>query len=191
MKAWFAVPALLFSLCLPPRPVVAQTHQPQPEPPKFSTRVQVKISAPEPVKNAVATLTNSELRALGDVVVADSNPNYRLSIMAIPNRTRQETVGFTFSVLITRPLDPNILSPLLLSDEIDEKKKILLLFLSSRYEYIEKQSLLTSSNEDIPKTVHEIVHGFNVDLIEKDRKLWNMVWGPQSKNPTGPTPGKQ
>jgi len=188
MRTWFVALALLFSLFLSPQSVVAQTNQPLPVPPKFSTRIQVKVSAPEPVKTAITNLINSELRALDGATISDSNPNYRLTIMAIPNRTRQENFGFTFSVLITRPLDVNMLSPLLLSDKLDEKEKGLLLYLSGRYEYIEKRSLLTSSNEEIPKTINEIVHGFNADLIEKDRKLWQMLWGPQSKNPDGAIP---
>ena len=173
------------------QPTIAQTEQPMPEAPKFSARVHVKVSAPESIKDALTNLIHKELKALGDVIIADRNPNYHLTIMVIPNRTREETFGFTFSVLITRPLDANILSPLLLSDRLDEKEKGLLLYLSSRYEFIEKQSLLTSSRENIPATCHEIVEGFDADLIEKDRKLWKMLWKPLLKHSELPVPGQK
>jgi hypothetical protein len=188
MRTWFTVLLLLLSLSLSSHPAIAQSDQQTHEPPQFSTRIQVSVSAPEAVKDAITTLINKELQALGDATVSDNNPNYRLTIMAIPNRTRQENFGFTFSVLITRPLGVNVLSPFLLSDKLDEKEKGLLLYLSSRYEYIEKRSLLTSANEEIPKTIHEIVQSFNTDLIEKDRKLWQMVWGQQPKNPAPAMP---
>ena len=57
--------------------------------------------------------------------------------------------------------------------------------------FIEKQSLLTSSRENIPATCHEIVEGFDADLIEKDRKLWKMLWEPLLKHPEFPVPGQK
>jgi hypothetical protein len=173
------------------KPIIAQPDQSMPELPKFSTRVHVKVSAPESVINAIMNLITNELRALGDVIITERNPGYRLTVMVIPNRTKEEMFGFTFSVVITRPLDANILSPLLLSDRLDEKEKSLLLYLSGRYELIEKQSLVTSSKENIPATCHDIVRSFNNDLIEKDRKLWHSVWGPLLKEPAFPVPGQE
>jgi hypothetical protein len=183
MRIVLALFLTLFCLGLPQDGILAQTSQPPPEPPKFSTRVKLKVSAPEPVRNAIATLISKELESLGDVIITDRNSNYNFTIMVIPNITEEERFGYTLSVLITRPLDINILRPLLLSDKLDEKEKGLLIFLSSRYELIEKQALRTSSNEDIPKTCHEIVRGFNEDLIAKDRKLWQTLWAPLSKIP--------
>ncbi len=191
MKLRLALLAIIISFSLPHQALIAQPGPPPADLMKFSARVHVKVSAPEPIKNAVMTLIDKELQALGDVVASEQNPNYRLTIMAIPNRTREENFGFTFSVLITRPLDVNFLAPLLRSDKLEEKERGLLIYLSNKYEMIEKQSMLTSSNENIPQTCHEIVRGFDADLIEKDRKLWRTLWGPMLKSPENAPAGAQ
>jgi hypothetical protein len=188
MRTWLGTVLIICALLIPQQSITAQIDQPQaeqprPEPTKFSARVQVKISAPESIKNAIANIISNELRALGDVAVSNTSPNYRLTIMVIPNRTRQENFGFTFSTLITRPLDIGLLGPLYFSSKLDDKEKGLLLFLANKYERIEKQSMLTSSPEDTVKTCHEIVKGFDTDLLQKDRKLWQMLWDPQAKKP--------
>ena len=145
-------------------------------PPKFTALVEVVIDMPDSIKQPFASCVLQELQSLGDVVVTGNNPQYRITIMGLPNKTSEENIGFTFSVLITRPFDKNLLRPLLLSENIGETEKRILMLVGSNYERIEKNSLLTTSPNELGHICREIVSGFETDLLAKDREIWQSFW---------------
>ena len=71
---------------------------------KFSSRVEVIVSAPESIKDQVTSYVNRELRSLGDVVITDKNPQYRLRIDAreITESPSKIVKGIDFDVVITK-----------------------------------------------------------------------------------------
>lgn len=152
-------------------------------PGKFEARVDLVLDIPESIENPFRRCIVQELKSLGDVTLTDRNPRYRITVMALPNKTREEIIGFTFSVLVTRPFDENLLRPLLMSRNIGENEKRMLYVVGASYEKIEKASLLTSSPDELGSICRQIVSGFNDDLLEKDRLLWKSAWKLPTKPP--------
>ena len=150
---------------------------------KFEARVDFVLDVPESIENPFRRCIVQELKSLGDVTLTDRNPQYRITVMALPNKTREEIIGFTFSVLVTRPFDENLLKPLLMSRNIGENEKRMLYVVGANYEKIEKASLLTSSPDELGSICRQIVSGFNDDLLEKDRLLWKSAWKLPRKPP--------
>jgi len=157
-------------------------------PMKFEARIELVVDAPEPVKGAFTSCLTRELKSLKSVELTGVSPHYRITVMAIPNRTREENIGFTFSVLITRPFDTNLLRPLLMSKNLSDGEKRILLVMGNNYEKIEKNSLLTTSPDEIGRICKEIASGFNADLLEKDRRLWESAWSVPGKTVEEPAP---
>jgi hypothetical protein len=149
-------------------------------------RVDVVIDAPESIEHVFQDCLQRELQSLGDVELAKDNPQYRITVMALPNKTRDEVIGFTFSIMITRPLDINVLRPLLMSGKLGEHEKRILLIVGANFEKIEKTTLLTCPPEELGRVCNDIVAGFNNDLLEKDRRLWNSAMGISRQQPEAP-----
>lgn len=147
--------------------------------PEFTARIDIIIDTPESIESLFADCIVEELQSLEGAVLTKNNPQYRITIMALPNRTRQENFGFTFSVLITRPLDKNLLAPLLMSKNLSENEKRLLILVGSNYERIEKNSLLTSSTDELGRVCKEIISSFDSDILQEDRRLWDSAWSKQ------------
>ena len=145
-------------------------------PAKFSARVDVIFDIPETIEQPFANCLLNELQSIDDVMLTTDNPQYRITIMALPNKTMEEIIGFTFSILITQPLDKNILRPFLSSKNIGEGEKKILTLIGKNYEKIEKRSLLTCSPNELGRICNEIASGFNTDVLEKDRRMWNSAW---------------
>ena len=145
-------------------------------PARFSARVDVIFDVPEVIELPFANCLLNELKSIDDVILTTNNPQYRITIMALPNKTREENIGFTFSILITQPLDKNILRPFLSSKNIGEGEKKILMLIGKNYEKIEKRSLLTCSPNELGRICKEIVSGFNNDVLEEDRLMWNSAW---------------
>ena len=145
--------------------------------PGFMALVEIVIDAPESIESVFQQCMVNELESLGDVMLTKDNPQYRITVMALPNKTRDEVIGFTFSILITRPLNLNALRPLLMSERIGDHDKRVLSIIGANYEKVEKTTLLTCPPEELGRVCSEIVAGFNRDLVEKDRHLWSSMLG--------------
>lgn len=152
----------------------------------FVARVDIVFDVPESIEHVFQDCILRELRSLGDVRLTKDNPQYRITVMALPNKTRDEVIGFTFSILITRPFDKNVLRPLLMSGNLGEREKRLLFVVGNNYEKIVKNSLLTCPPEELGRVCNEIVSGFNADLLEKDRRLWKSAMGIPHQPPQAP-----
>ena len=168
-------------LCAAQAPALAQAEpgpalSSAPAPPEFSARVKILVDTHESIRGLIANCLARNLEGLENVVITNENPQYHLTIMALPNSTRKENIGFTLSVLITRPFDGNLLRPLLFSKAIGENEKKILLMLVRNYERIEKISLLTTPPDGLAHICEEIVTGFSTDILERDRQLWEIMW---------------
>jgi hypothetical protein len=190
MKKTLAVVSAVYCIFAVHTGVFAQSlrevEPPAQGPPAFVARVDVVVDVPESIEHVFQNCLLKELRALADVRLTRDNPQYRITVMALPNKTQDEVIGFTFSILVTRPFDINALRPLLMSDNLGEHEKRLLFVLGSNYEKIEKKSLLTCPPEELGRVCSEIVAGFNKELLEKDRRLWNSAFGIPQQPPEAP-----
>jgi hypothetical protein len=184
LSAIVLVTCCLFVLC----PSVAAQNEPAPVripillPTKFSARVNLVVDVPENIEQLFADCLMQELRSIGDIILTNNNPQYRITVMALPNRTEKEDIGFTFSILISRPIDMNILRTVLSSEKISEDEKKILVLIGKNYEKIEKTSLLTCSPNELGRICKEIVSGFNADILENDRRMWNSAWSSPSES---------
>lgn len=170
----------------PPQPALEEASRvrvPILMPGKFEARVDFVLDVPDSIESPFRRCIVQELKSLGDVTLTDRNPQYRITVMALPNKTREEIIGFTFSVLVTRPFDENLLRPLLMSGNIGESEKRILYVVGANYEKIEKASLLTASPNELGSICRQIVSGFNDDLLEKDRLRWKSAWNLPTKPP--------
>jgi hypothetical protein len=71
--------------------------------------VQLKVSADEPLKGSLQKLLTTELTALPQVLLADAEPDYIISVIALKVVTQSsKDVGVTFSVLVTAPYELKI-----------------------------------------------------------------------------------
>ena len=74
-----------------------------------AVRVQLKVSADEQLKGPLQKLLTSELTALPQVLLADAEPDFVISVIALKVVTRSsKDVGVTFSVLVTAPYELKI-----------------------------------------------------------------------------------
>jgi hypothetical protein len=149
-----------------------QGETPGPGQAVFTSRVQLIVDMPKYLQEIFTKCVRQELESLDGVALVNENPQYRITIMGIPNKTEQETMGFTFSILITRSMEKHLLGPFLMSRDIDDKHKILLMMMADDHERIEKNTLLTSSPDELGLVCKQIVAGFEVDLLSKDRAIW-------------------
>jgi hypothetical protein len=143
----------------------------------FVARVDLVVDAPESIERVFEQCMKKELQSIDNVTLTKDNPQYRITVMGLPNKTQDEVLGFTFSILITRPFDMSVLRSLLTSTNIDDNQKRVLFIVGNNYEKIEKTSLLTCSPEELGRVCGAIVAGFNNDLLEKDRAMWNSALG--------------
>ena len=74
---------------------------------KFSARVQVIVDTDGQLGDDIKSYLNRALRSLGDVIITDNKPDYRVKIVALEEQAGDGTkLGYALSVLITMPLDP-------------------------------------------------------------------------------------
>ena len=86
------------SLCLPLRAAAL----------KWSSRVQVTVTATEALNEAVLRSVTRELLSLGDVLVVDERPAFHLKILALESTSMgRPTADAAIAVLVTKPLEDN------------------------------------------------------------------------------------
>jgi hypothetical protein len=70
-------------------------------------KVRVRVSAPDSMKPEALSFLTRELRALGDVKVVDTAPQYQIDVVALEISSRASTVptGYAISAIVTSPLD--------------------------------------------------------------------------------------
>jgi len=181
MKRLFSIILTICWLFAGYSPALAQTEPvtgkiPVLVPARYLARVDVIFDLPDKIKQPFASCVLSELGTIDDVILTRKNPQYRMTIMALPNKTREENIGFTFSVIVTQPIDMNILRPFLSSDKLSDDEKKILTVIGNNYEKIEKRSLLTCSPDELGGICKKIVSSFDADVLDVDRRMWNSTW---------------
>lgn len=145
------------------------------ESPKIPEGVQVKvviITALESItKNDIAGCVNRELRSLGDVVLTDSNPRYRVHIIAS---------GIIVFTVITDTLNSMnlrnylaLLNPILQEQQIDEEDKEVinhLAKLATAEEQVTDHWMALRVSDGVDSFCKPIVAWFDSRVLERDRK---------------------
>lgn len=140
---------------------------------KFSVRVQVEVRANESIKSQILSYVNRELRSLGDVMLTDNSPRYRIEIVALD----LASVGLVaLSIVTIEQLDEEIIKVFLsstLRKDINESDPWFEDFRS--YGRIEKHSLRTGPRKDLREFLENYVAEFDAEILEEDRKIWGLL----------------
>ncbi|MDV2502978.1 MAG: hypothetical protein RX318_03385 [bacterium] len=145
------------------------------ESPKIPDGVQVKVviitALGSITKNEIASCVNRELRSLGDVVLTDSNPRYRVHIIAS---------GIIVFTVITDTLNSMntgnflaLLNPALQEQQIDEEdKKVInhLAKLATTEEQVIDSWMAIVASGGVDSFCKPIVAWFDSRVLERDRK---------------------
>ena len=130
-------------------------------------RVQVSVSSKDDsFEGLVKSYINRELRSLRDVEIVYSNPQWKLSILAMPLSLKSGyKTGLALSIVVLPKFDNQLLTwPI-----PEDARRFITLMTSGLYHY-PGHLLYTGSNDDLRKLCDEIVADFDTDYLEKARK---------------------
>ncbi len=152
---------------------------------KFSSRVEVIVSAPESIKDQVTSYVNRELRSLGDVMITGKNPQYRLRIVATEITTGEvgDKIGISYAVVLTEVLSWEGFETYH-SLHIDQGDMIAIqLFFSDKAEAVEDMYLTLGQPDELRSACERIIARFDSDHLEKDRREWQESLEAEAKYP--------
>jgi hypothetical protein len=138
--------------------------------PKWQGRVQVNVSGDSKTDTEVSSFVKRELRALGDVTVAETAPDYVIEIIAHSTAlTTGRVVGYNLSYVVCRPFSTNFFQ-YLLPPQVDTK---LLQSICTNYVSIEDHQLL--GGPDLRALCTKLVASFDSRCLDSDRRSFDMV----------------
>lgn len=149
--------------------------------------VSVSVTADDPIKSDIESYVKRELRALGDIDLYASKPDYEIRLIAI-----QPGSAVAISTLVLQKFDFTVyLNKVLTSKGVDEKTKKDLSFLATK-ESVEQYFLNSHSINNLSEMCKSIVASIDADTFESERKLRRLINDIPSKKPTSTvTPPKQ
>jgi hypothetical protein len=163
----------------------------------FSTKIGISISCNDPgLKNQVLSSFNSEIRRLGDVVIADIKeaPEYTLDIVAMTNHNRAGTeTGYGMSVVVRRSIGRR-LYPLAHSvkehptGEDGKTWTYSIMGLLMNGTEILDHHLIIGTPDELHNVARGIISDLDVKSLDSDRRDWVDAHKPNS--PADPDSGR-
>lgn len=151
------------------------------EPPKFSARLRLTITADEAISAQVTSYITREIRALGDVTVADDNPDWEMHIIAMQMVGKDKTVyGIALSAVL---LQRSLLGPSLeviknwdvkLEDAQQKYLNVMVAAAMKTFTLV-NYKLRTGPPESLQDICAAIVAEFDAKQLEPERKRWQSV----------------
>lgn len=131
---------------------------------KPNYRVSVNVSSKEEIKSNVVSYVSRELRALGDILIVDSEPQYRISIIAMRAESRAgNSMGYVISTVVTKHIQPQHLT-----QECEYAETLSQAI--SIFGLVLRHDLEITGAESLEKSCKEIVASIDGDVFEKERK---------------------
>jgi hypothetical protein len=157
-KLWFqiGVPLVLFSALARAQP---------PEPKKWAFKVNLLVDGSPQAVALVKSYVNRELRALGDVVVTDTDPEYQLEIFV-----QQREDLYALSVVTWNQIDKKTFLPTLLKAYRVEPDSPIFSLLAQAHLDV-KHYLQTCTALRLDEGVKKVVAQYDVDTLQRDRDL--------------------
>ncbi len=146
----------------------------------FSTTIRINVSCDDPgLKNQILSSFNSEIRRLGDVVIADlkDNPEYALDIVAVTSREAGTDVGYGMSLVVRRSIVRRLrfLANSLKEHPTEEEGKAraygLLGLLMFGTEILD-QKVIEGTSAKLPNIARVIISDLDVKSLDSDRRDW-------------------
>jgi hypothetical protein len=158
---------------------------------KFSTTVEVKITAPDSIKGLITSYVNRELRSLHDVKIVDPEPKnsllalidieeairrsaeWKISVLVVELETKGgHKTGFVFSTIILEALDYEGMDVWLEFCGVEKGiRSDVQNFTFPHYKH-PGHYVNVGSNDALQRICKEIVATFDTDYLEKDRKFF-------------------
>jgi len=131
-------------------------------------RVDVGVTTENSIKSEIASCINRELRSLGDVVLTDSRPHVRVGVVAVMIEVPGRVTGYTFSVVVSKPI-PDAFKSLLLSGYRGREKAAKVILLKDQ-ESITNHFVRIGS--DLPTMCNQLVADIDSHDLEIERKTY-------------------
>jgi hypothetical protein len=148
----------------------------QQRPNPFKERVQIEIKADEALESELSSYLKRGFRSLGDVEQVESKPNLYIHIVAMTVKSRGNTpLGFSLSVLITRPLDPDLAKDVLSNSGIDQKYLTFITGFMKGGEVPLSHLLRTGGRDELETMCKKLVADIDTEFVEPERKLWQQL----------------
>ena len=141
--------------------------------------VSVSVTADDPIKSDIESYVKRELRALGDIDLYATKPDYEIRLIAIKPGS-----AVAISTLVLQKYDFTVyLNNILTSKGVDEKTKKDLSFLATK-ESVEQYFLNSNSIYNLSEMCKSIVASIDADTFENERKLKRLINDLPSKKST-------
>ncbi len=141
--------------------------------------VSVSVTADDPIKSDIESYVKRELRALGDIDLYATKPDYEIRLIAIKPGS-----AIAISTLVLQKYDFTVyLNNILTSKGVDEKTKKDLSFLATK-ESVEQYFLNSNSIYNLSEMCKSIVASIDADTFESERKLKRLINDIPSKKST-------
>ncbi len=150
------------------RRLMASSEQVQED---FPTRIQLNIGGDDTIKESVLTCLKEELECLGDIIVTDDNPRYRIFVVGM------DAPEPIFAVVITDTLGMEGGSPhgtvlkSLLSERLDEEEMDAVARIAAKHDLICSVWVMRAPSGDLFHLCEDLVERFEGEILEPDRKL--------------------
>lgn len=135
--------------------------------PKFKAKIKVSVTAEDTISGIVISYINRELRSLTDVELVDIDPKWEIKILAIESFTSGGyESGIIISAVILYCNENYVLkytAPNSCKDHLNE-------FLKPHYAF-ESNLVIVGPPEDLKKLCSKIVAEFDINYLEKARKI--------------------
>lgn len=150
--------------------------------------VEVSVTADTSIKSDIESYIKRELRALNDIDLYATKPDYEIQLVAIKPGN-----AVAISVIVLRKLDfTAYLNNSLSSKSIDAKTKKDLIDTFAIKLYVEQHFLFSDSAYNLSELCKTIVASIDTDTFERERKLNNYIKGlPEKKTNSSATQPKQ
>jgi hypothetical protein len=155
---------------------------------KPTYRVSLEVSAKDEIKPTIVSYVSRELRALGDILIVESEPEYLISIVAMqPKNKAGNSMGYVISTVVTSHMSLSLTQLLIHGCKDAETLSQIIPMLG----LLETHDLAITDVEGLEKKCKEIVASIDGDLFEKKRKEHQKVMDSFNKpTPTTNSPKK-
>ena len=137
---------------------------------RFSVELDVS-SRDDTVETQIISYIARELRALRDVdIVVSNSPDYRIQILAVESlNVAGSIIGYDLSIIITEPLDKQLISFISASQKTDEHKEIVRLVLDGQQNIL-AHWIKVGGPDDLRELCNRIVADLDAKHLEPVRK---------------------
>lgn len=140
-------------------------------------RIYVEVDGDPNITSLITSYITRELRSIGDIVVVDSKPEYKLIIAAVETKTTGgEKLGFSLAIVILEYYPEDIYSYMLKEEDKDSFRSIM-----ADICFFKRLLVMSGPYRSLRSICSEIVAEFDNEYLEPSRKLSQRIKDSYSK----------